>query len=265
MLKLRASFPFGDCSQYLVNSQAIIDGKGTYEEKVLTAKEMWGAKNKNHFITLRTLLEQSSIGSRRCHYCEDSAADEVEHIWPKKFYPEKAFVWTNYLFACGPCNGSNKNDQFAVFDPLSEVLHISRGDRDPVVPPAVGAPVLLNPHVDDPMAYMELDLATGLFVPIGNKNEIGYKRAHYTIRVLGLNKRDYLSHARRNAYGSYIDSIKVYVKMKQEHASSADLAAKRSEIIERHHPSVWLEIKRLAVDRIQHHEMFDQAPELFHI
>ena len=30
-------------------------------------------------------------GAKRCMYCEDSAADEVEHHLPKNLYPEFVF------------------------------------------------------------------------------------------------------------------------------------------------------------------------------
>lgn len=39
----------------------------------------------------------------------DSAADEVEHIAPKALFPERVFDWTNYIYACGPCNGPKSN------------------------------------------------------------------------------------------------------------------------------------------------------------
>ena len=48
-------------------------------------------------------------------YCEDSVGDEVEHHRPKNLYPDHTFLWDNYLYACGPCNGP-KNNRFAVFD-----------------------------------------------------------------------------------------------------------------------------------------------------
>ena len=48
-------------------------------------------------------------GPRRCMYCEDSAADEVEHFRPTDLYPEFVFAWMNYLYACGPCNVRKKN------------------------------------------------------------------------------------------------------------------------------------------------------------
>jgi len=263
MLKLRNSSPIGGARQYLSLTQSQIDAIANYADRVIEADEKWGAKKSATFSVLRALLELTSVGSRRCHYCEDSAADEIEHIWPKKFYPEKTFVWSNYLFACGPCNGSNKNDQCAVFDTAGVVQDIIRKKGAPITPPITGNPVFLDPSNVDPMSFMELDLTTGIFIPMGNPNSIGYKRAEYTIRVLGLNKRDYLSNARRNAHGSYVDSLKQYIEDKRNNVPPDVLKKKRMEIAERHHPSVWFEIKRLAQQSIEYHQYFAQAPELY--
>lgn len=92
-------------------------------------------------------------GSRRCLYCEDSCADEVEHIKPQDLYPEFVFVWENYLYACGPCNGG-KNNAFAVFDPATgATIIVTRKRGDPVTPPAVGTDVFINPRTEDPLQY----------------------------------------------------------------------------------------------------------------
>lgn len=52
---------------------------------------------------------------------------------PKNMYPEKVFVWSNYLFSCGLCNGP-KNNQFAVFDNTGNVVIESKNCIHAITP-----------------------------------------------------------------------------------------------------------------------------------
>lgn len=265
MLKLPQVSAFGRTRIYLESQQQLIDNLPTYAEKVISAKKAWEGKSKAIFEEVRATLEVICSGPRRCQYCEDSAADEVEHVWPKKFYPDKTFVWQNYLFACGPCNGSNKRDQFSIFDANGNQLDIVRKKGDPVMPPPIGSPLFIDPISEDPTEYISLDLQTGLFVPLLPKGTRGFKRAEFTIKTLGLNSRDYLSRARRIAYASYKDSLEAYKSLKENGSSRAELMRKQAEIGEKNHPTVWHEIKVTAQLRIAHHEAFEQSPELYQI
>lgn len=262
MLKLRESSVVGTNKEYLDDQQSLIDQQPDYAAQVEKAKDLWEHKSTAIFAELRSLLESLCSGARRCHYCEDSAADEVEHVWPKSVYPDKTFRWTNYLFVCGPCNG-HKGSKFAVFDNAGSVIEIVRRKAKPVVPPTSGKPVFLDPHLENPMDYMEFEPFTGLFVPLGEKGGINYIRAEYTIRILGLNTRDYLSRARRSAYKSYLNSASYYVVRKSENAPADELTRRRSELSDSHHPSVWVEIKRLAQAGLEHQQIFKAAPELW--
>lgn len=265
MLKLRPVSVFGKTLKYLNDQQNNIDSLPNYALKVSAAKAAWKTKSKPVFGDIRLTLDAICPGPRRCHYCEDSAADEVEHVWPKHFYPEKTFVWQNYLFACGPCNGSHKINQFAVFDATGNRYDLVRANGSPVTPPPSGLPLFIDPIVEDPTQYMALDLQTGLFVPTSAKGSKAYQRAEYTIEILGLNTRDYLSRSRRNAYASYKDALVAYARLKEQGNPTADLMTKQSEIIEKHHPSIWHEIKVTARSGVAHHEVFAQSPELFDI
>lgn len=265
MLKLPQVSVFGRTRTYLEAQQQLIDNLPTYAEKVTSAKKAWDGKSKAVFEEVRATLDVICPGARRCHYCEDSAADEVEHVWPKKFYPEKTFIWQNYLFACGPCNGSNKRDQFSVFDEDENQFDIVRKKNDPIIQPPVGAPLFIDPTSEDPTEYITLDLETGLFVPLSPKDTREFKRAEYTIKILGLNSRDYLSRARRNAYASYKDSLDAYTSLKVNGSPHAELMRKQAEIREKHHPTVWHEIKVTAHLGIAHQDAFEQSPELYQI
>lgn len=90
---------------YLDTWQKEINAIASYSEKVEQAKAKYESKIKTvTFKNIRGTLETMCSGNRRCCYCEDSCADEVEHIRPKSLYPELVFVWENYLYSCGLCN-----------------------------------------------------------------------------------------------------------------------------------------------------------------
>lgn len=98
---------------YLDTWQREINALPSYSEKVEQAK----AKYENRagtvtFKNIRGTLATMCSGNRRCCYCEDSLADEVEHIRPKSLYPELVFVWENYLYSCGPCNSKKSNNYY---------------------------------------------------------------------------------------------------------------------------------------------------------
>lgn len=248
--------------RYLDRQQGKIDALIDYPARVDAGRALWDAKSKARFDEVRTALASICPGARRCHYCEDSAADEIEHIWPKNFYPDKVFCWCNYLYACGPCNGSSKGDRFAVFDEREERVDLGRGKNGPVMPPRAGDALFVDPRREDPMDYLDLDLGTGLFIPRSPAGSRDYQRAKYTIEVLKLNTRDYLKHARRSAYRSYLDALRQYVSDKQGGATGDELAAKRREIEGRHHPTVWREMIRIREDVRELASLFAEAPEL---
>ncbi len=171
--------------QTLQTYQREVDGEPTYFHRVEAADRLFKSRNNlsnRTFRVVRSKLHEMCSGARRCCYCEDSCADEIEHVRPKSLYPERVFVWENYLYACGPCNGP-KNNRYAVF---------------------VGKRKRLVPRSENPLDYMELDLLeTFRFVPTAEEGTVDYLRADYTIKVLRLNDRDVLPEARRCAFGSY--------------------------------------------------------------
>ncbi len=109
--------------------QAQVDALGVYENRIAEAKRLFSRRNKKSnptFREVRKVLDQMCGGARRCMYCEDSVADEVEHFKPKDFYPELAFAWINYLYACGPCNGG-KSNAFPIVSALDgRIVQLSR-------------------------------------------------------------------------------------------------------------------------------------------
>lgn len=179
---------------------------GAFDQRVAAAKEAWDVKTSTlakraAFEEVKRLLTEACWGARRCNYCEDSAADEVEHFRPKDWYPDIAFAWSNYLYACGPCNGP-KSNRFPIFPTAgsAQVLELVRKRGAPVIPPPTGDPVLIDPRHENPLDYLFLDIRGDLkFAPRSDLSAGGraWQRARWTIDVLHLNDRDDLVRARR--------------------------------------------------------------------
>jgi hypothetical protein len=131
----------------LVALQAEVDALGSYAEQVDEGKRLFELRIRPRnpiFDEVKRALDLRCAGARRCAYCADSLADEVEHVWPKDLYPHLVFAWANYVYACGPCNGP-KGSHFAVFlADASEPTEVGRPRGAPVVPPADGPAVLID-------------------------------------------------------------------------------------------------------------------------
>lgn len=265
MIRLRrVSLPTGTVTQ-LKTLQLQIDTIVSYRARVLAATQQFGRHNRPTnptFREVRKALTRMCAGARRCGYCEDSYADEVEHIKPKNLYPEETFVWGNYLYACGPCNGP-KNNQFSVFSSKTGVItDVTRKKSSCIMAPESGSPVLINPRWEDPLKFMQLDLlGTFIFVPIKAKGSKDYERADYTIKVLRLNDRDALLQARKEAYDSYEARLARYIEVRDAGHSPVQLKRRIRALKRMQHPTVWREMKR------QHHlipdlkVLFANAPE----
>jgi uncharacterized protein (TIGR02646 family) len=249
--------------KYLNKKQREIDRLDGYAKQVARGKQSWQSKSGDRFKEVRLVLTQMCVGSRRCIYCEDSVADEVEHIKPKDLYPGVVFVWDNYLYSCGPCNGP-KNNFFAVFGNAGQVIEVSRKQADSVVPPETGADVFINPRAEDPTNFITLDLHTLLFIPKPRLSDMDKEKARYTIKILRLNFRDgdYLVDARKEAYHSYLDALQVYVLKKQQGADEAELLRRHKRLVDKSHPTVWFEIKRQRNRFAATKAFFAAAPEL---
>ncbi|WP_437896649.1 hypothetical protein [Sorangium sp. So ce124] len=228
--------------------QKEIDGIDDYPTRVERATMSWKSRNRKGdptFDAVKETLTEMCSGARRCVYCEDSAADEIEHFRPKVLYPGAVFAWPNYLYACGPCNGP-KNNQFAVFAHGSgEFTEVARGRGAPVVLPIAGDIVLIDPRAEDPCEYMALDLQdTFWFVPRARRETSAYRRAEYTIRVLRLNENEFLPKARQQAYKDYKAHLSQYRLKQEQGAPRRHLKQLEREVQCRQHPTVWSEMKR---------------------
>jgi len=207
----------------LQDLQAEVDAAADYAAQVLLADKKWNAKNQPLFQRVRDKLEVLSPGARRCGYCEDSLADEIEHIRPKNWFPNQAFNPDNYLFACGPCN-SPKGNAYAVVSPTGQLAEAIRTAKTGILPPPAGQEALLHPRYDNPQAFLALDLAnTFYFKPQAGLSAADQARANYTIKVLRLNYKDPLVRARREAFKDFVARLKAYYLAEKEGVTNAEL------------------------------------------
>ena len=245
--------------------QQTIDGVAAYDDRVDKGKKLFSLFNRAHnptFKQVRQVLTEMCSGARRCAYCEDSVADEVEHIKPKDLYPEWVFVWENYLYACGPCNGP-KNNQFAVCSSRTkQFTNVTRGRKATVVPPEAGHPVLINPRIENPLDFLYLDLIdTFYFLPRFGLDAKQQERAKYTIKILRLNDRDYLVKAREEAFDSYRARLSEYVSGKASGVEENQLDRLIKTLQRMQHPTVWREMQRQQKLMPALQKLFNLAPE----
>ncbi|MDR9753568.1 hypothetical protein RG836_19140 [Pseudomonas sp. SZMC_28357] len=124
------------------------------------AEKSWDNKPGVAFSEIRRKLEGMASGRSRCMYCEDSFGTDIDHFWPKADYPERAFLWENYLLACSFCNSNLKRKLFPI--------------------DAAGSPLLIDPTVDHPELHLGLLPTTGEYISLGVKGA-------ESIKVFGLN------------------------------------------------------------------------------
>ncbi len=245
--------------------QAEVDSAGSYAEQVAEGKRLFDLRNTRGnpvFDDVKRTLDRMCSGALRCAYCEDSRADEIEHVRPRSLYPNVVFAWSNYVYACGPCNGP-KGNHFAVFvGDATAPTEVARKPHAPIVPPPHGEPALIDPRVEDATNLMMLDLReTYLFTPLAAKGTRDRDRADYTIRTLRLNARDDLLGSRRQAYLDYVAHIHQYRYERGHDAAEPRLAELRDVVRNRQHPTVWREIQRQHDKLPELRSLFAEVPE----
>ena len=209
------------------------------------------------------------VGPVRCAYCEDSLADEVEHIVPKTLFPERAFDWENYLYACGPCNGP-KSNRYGVWTGV-EIIEFVRRRGASIVPPPIGISGFIDPRTEDPLLFFELDmggvtpggdLIKGTFelLPIDGLPKVVDARARFTIDVLGLN-REVIPVARENAFGGFRARLREYAKCKEAGEPASALDRMKRDLLSTPHLTVFAEMQRQRSLLPEIDGLFEQIPE----
>ncbi|MBB6609691.1 aminoglycoside phosphotransferase [Pontibacter sp. Tf4] len=245
--------------QALQAIQQQVNNEIDYSTRVSQANQRWKTKPVALFQRVRTALESTCPGARRCGYCEDSLADEIEHIRPKSWFPELSFDPNNYLFACGPCNGP-KNNSYAVVDATGVLTEAIRSIHQAVEPPPAGKEALLHPRHDNAIDYFFLDLEnTFQFKPHLTLDTQQKVRAEYTLKVLRINK-DPLCVARKEAFYDFVSRMKSYYLAMKSDESLNNLTRYRSELLQKQHISVWREMQRQSISLPFLRELFALVP-----
>ncbi|AJY19666.1 hypothetical protein L0Z13_08750 [Burkholderia multivorans] len=274
MLRISDKDLAASANTVLNQMQSQVNREAAYPDQVTKALALWDAKRgskprREAFATIRDTLATMCIGPVRCAYCEDSAADEIEHVYPKSLFPERAFQWSNLLFACGPCNGP-KSNKFGILA-LGKVVEFCRTKDKSDTPPPAGISALVDPRVEDPTELLELDLGgvtpdghkisgTFMFVPRSGISESEEARAIFTIDTLGLN-REVLRMARRNAFSGFRARLWEYVTKIKGNAPAEALDHLRAEIISTPHLSVFFEMRRQRSALPEVDQLLKDAPD----
>ncbi len=276
-------------SDYLESQQDEINQEITFQGRTEKAGVLWNKKNGTNngraaFTEIRTKLVAACVGVEICNYCENNEATDIEHIFPKSHFPDKTFLWGNYLLACKICNTTYKSDNFRVFVATNNdnYLDLKRGGA---APPSDDS-VLLNPREENPMDFILLDITgtTFRFVVNPNCDERGRERARYTIELLALNSRDALVAGRKAAASYLVSRLEKYVQIKEAlsldglaeivtdtefvHNENGFEAEKirlmdnvKREILHYSHPTVWKELQRQRKRLNKTGSLFNRAPE----
>ncbi len=272
----------------LAEEQASIDSLSDFKDRAIAASNKWNSKPRAIFHKVKETLLDMCVGVEICVYCEQNEATDIEHIYPKKLYPEKTFQWDNYVLACGNCNSRYKIDNFSIFDPAgSNVEKDVKSPRGQYLQPSNDDALFINQRIIDPMDLMELDLKEGQFIFVEKHAEGSreYMQAKHTTSLLGLNSRAALVASRKNAARFYLSTLTKYVTAKtsstfhelrdainddwggiDDSKPFADekarvLNALNSEIREYAHPTVWKEMLRQRNHLPNTNRLLSLAPE----
>jgi hypothetical protein len=286
----------------LRSNQTDIDAQPDFSAKVARAKALWSTKISTHsketaFKNVITTLKKAYYGEEGiCQYCENNEGTDIEHIYPKGHFPERAFVFENYLWACSNCNTHYKKDTFSVFNPPGsdiEIVLTPRRGRNPLVPsvPPSDDGLIIHTRNDSPLDFLWLNFATFRFIVPRSKwgNSRDKKRIDWTRKYLGLN-RAYLVEVRSKIFDRYCDLLQryvhirnlleaqlilsipalyahIYAGMSPTQIRVALLSKIQAHIQNEKHPTVWAEIKRQSQLAHKHPsleafaELFTVAPE----
>jgi uncharacterized protein (TIGR02646 family) len=260
---------------------------------VARARSLWDNKKSSTakraaFVEIEKLLKEMAVGLGYCCYCEHGEVSDIEHIYPKSLFPNKAFEWGNYLYACKKCNTGEKLDHFSVFIAKGTKVDLKHYCKQhPNKEPSTDKGLLIHLRRENPMRFLVLDLFQGTFTEHPNLEQATEKkRATYTLRLLRLNEREELIEARKNAGLAFFHLLKDYIGVQkaktlrkvetilEKYAPKASIefestAAAKKQVLrmlqERvqhsNHQTVWKEIQRQSTNNPRLEKLFNQLPE----
>jgi len=293
MIKLNSKDIQTSSTTHLKSVQEQILNEPNFEAKVKKAGAKWDSKTSGSgraaFKDIKDTLIEMCVGVEICMYCEQNEATDIEHVFPKKMYPEKAFTWTNYVLACGKCNTHHKSDKFKVFNSKNSTteVDVTPARRTYFKPPNDDA-LFIDQRLEDPMDFLELDLINQQFI-FTERHLAGtreFRKANYTKELLGLNTRAALIANRKNAAKFYISRLEKYIAAKNstnfQHLADAInddwggidqtvnfkseknriLDSIKNDIMSYSHPTVWKELIRQRQNLPKTNSLLNKAAEV---
>lgn len=264
--------------------QKHIDDEASFVDKTTKAQSLWKSKGNRQgedaFEIVKAALLDLCVFVGICNYCEQNEANDIEHIFPKSFFPEKTFVWSNYLLACKQCNSGYKLDKIHVLDDNDAVAYVQRG-----TPPPSQRVAFINPRTVDPSSYLLLNLHDFKFDSHPEATELQQRIGGCTCEILQLNDRAPLIAARKSAYRFFWEVMDRLFRILQAPDkptldallppmdppmdTSGPLELVKAEILENHrklvstyqHPSVWHAIKVIEAESPRWKPIFTAIPE----
>jgi hypothetical protein len=280
-----------DINKVLKKQQKTINDLSTFTEKSTKAGKAWDSKGSPEvFKKIKTHLISLCVSVEICNYCESNEANDIEHIFPKKLFPHRTFLWKNYLLACQNCNSKHKQDQFAIFTPLDSASVTEYSLRQKVeIAPATEDNVFINPREENPMDFLWLDLDYGIFNIhpdyLEDETSRGYKKGYHTRKILKLNDRESLVAGRKAARKEYLHLLEEYIAIKKatdfEELKEAVhncpkvnenipfveekqniIDSTKKQIKTHRHPTVWYELIRQRKFYPFFESLFSEVPEV---
>jgi uncharacterized protein (TIGR02646 family) len=283
MYKLKTQ-PLGNTEQTKLDAlQAQIDSKATFAEKTKRAKSLWNNKNSAVFEPIIQTLITMCLSVKTCNYCEQNEANDIEHIFPKSFFPEKTFRWENYLLACKQCNSGYKLDKCFVIDSNDNILSVERGTK-----PSHTTMAFVDPRTENPNDFFILNTRTWTFEIKDKLTKKNQHKAERTLEILQLNNRDYLIEGRKSTANrlynlldrlariNHAQSVEEIEEILSPDEDMIDTSLSIEVIKQKHlkqtrkviteqmpHPSVWYAIKMISSKvHPKWKVIFDAIPEL---
>jgi uncharacterized protein (TIGR02646 family) len=233
--------------------QREVNEQPEHKSKVQKVEAFWANRTRNNaFSEVRFELLKLCPGGYCC-YCETNEPSPVEHIWPKSHYPERAFTWENYLFACHNCNSHHKGAKWAIFQDATTNAFWREVDWE--LEPPTGEHLFIDLRQEDPQDLIRLDFDTFWFeANTGDARQ--RQRVEYTLNeILKLNERGFPA-ARGAMYDAFVQRLNRLLPL-----SSAERQKKAERFQGIPQRTVWKEMQRWHQRIPELKRLFDAVPE----
>lgn len=255
MLKYNCGVLTAADTRALAKLQAKVDAKKTREEQYVEASRLFKSKTSSAWVRIKEALRLVAPGGDACYYCERDRHRDIEHVRPKRHYPDQTFDWGNYVYACTICNQDKKGDKYGVIDGSLTLIEFNRSIpfTDPL---PTGVDALIDIRKEDPLDFLKLDFDSGAFVAIGDAT--GVLRGKFTRDLFELNGGE-LPRARARAVISFTQYLRAWNEAYNNN-DQVKTAAAETELMTLQYPTVLVEMRRQASNYPELEKLFENLP-----